>query len=87
MTLDITTENVQLSDQMLAALDAKVLAVFGHMAIDKRRLPMSQLQKRGVPAYVGEWILDSIVPGSGALTWALPPRPCATRLARKPPLA
>ena len=68
MTLGLTAENVQLSDQMLAALDAKVLAVFGNMAIDKRRLPMSQLQKRGVPAYVGEWILDSIVPGSGPLT-------------------
>lgn len=68
MILDMTTENVQLSDELLAALDAKVLAVFGNMAIDKRRLPMSQLQKRGVPAYVGEWILDSIVPGSGELS-------------------
>lgn len=68
MTVDIASENVQLSDQMLTALDAKVLAVFGNMAIDKRRLPMSQLSKRGVPAYVGEWVLDSIVPGSGALT-------------------
>lgn len=68
MTVDIVSENVPLSDQLLAALDAKILAVFGNMAIDKRRLPMSQLQKRGVPAYVGEWILDSIVPGSGALS-------------------
>src|SRR5690606_28375587 len=48
--------------------DSKVLSVFGNLAIDKRRLPMSQLQKRGVPAYVGEWVLDSIVPGEGPLS-------------------
>jgi len=29
---------------------------------------MSQLQRRGVPAYVGEWVLDTIVPGTGPLT-------------------
>lgn len=68
MTLEITRDKVQLSDPMLAALDAKTLAIFGNMAIDKRRLPMSQISKRGVPAYVGEWVLDSIVPGSGPLT-------------------
>lgn len=68
MTLEITSEKVQLPDELLAALDAKTLAVFGNMAIDKRRLPMSQISKRGVPAYVGEWVLDSIVPGSGPLT-------------------
>ncbi|MCA9963067.1 MAG: BREX system Lon protease-like protein BrxL [Anaerolineales bacterium] len=50
--------------------DDKVLSVFGNLAIDKRRLPMSQLQKRGVPAYVAEWVLDSIVPGQGPLTEA-----------------
>lgn len=50
--------------------DNKVLSVFGNLAIDKRRLPMSQLQKRGVPAYVAEWVLDSIVPGQGPLTEA-----------------
>ena len=33
-------------------LDHKVQRVFGDMVIDKRRLPSSQLQKRGVPAYV-----------------------------------
>ena len=49
-------------------LDNKILSVFGTLAIDKRRLPMSQLQKRGVPAYVAEWVLDSITPGSGPLT-------------------
>ena len=46
----------------------KVARVFGRLAIDKRRLGLSQLQKRGVPAYVAEWVLDSIVPGVGALT-------------------
>jgi ATP-dependent Lon protease len=49
-------------------LNQKVRAVFGSLAIDKRRLPASQLQKRGVPAYVGEWILDAITPGEGELT-------------------
>jgi ATP-dependent Lon protease len=48
-------------------LDEKVLRVFGNLAIDKRRLPASQLQKRGVPAFVGEWLLDGIVPGKGIL--------------------
>src|ERR1044071_6949109 len=46
----------------------KVQQVFGRMAIDKRRLPMSQLKKRGVPAYVGEWLLENIVPGQGPIT-------------------
>lgn len=49
-------------------LDQKVLSIFGKLAIDKRRLPMSQLQKRGIPAYVGEWLLDSVVPGQGLLS-------------------
>lgn len=49
-------------------LDCKVQRVFGDLAIDKRRLRMSQLDKRGAPAYVGEWLLDSIVPGSGELS-------------------
>jgi ATP-dependent Lon protease len=50
------------------ALEQKIRNVFGELAIDKRRLPKSQLQKRGVPAYVGEWILDSIAPGMGDLS-------------------
>lgn len=49
-------------------LDLKVRRVFGDLAIDKRRLPASQLQKRGVPAYVGEWILDTLAPGDGPLS-------------------
>lgn len=62
----LTYDNLEGS--ALSALDAKVQQVFGNLAIDKRRLPMSQLQRRGVPAYVGEWVLDSIVPGVGPLT-------------------
>lgn len=58
------------SDAVSEDRDRKVLSVFGNLAIDKRRLPMSQLQKRGVPAYVAEWVLDSIVPGQGPLTEA-----------------
>lgn len=53
---------------MLSVVTDKARSVFGNLVIDKRRLPASQLQKRGVPAYVGEWVLDSIVPGEGALT-------------------
>jgi len=49
-------------------LAEKVQSVFGKLAIDKRRLPMSQLHKRGIPAYVGEWLLDSIVSGAGPLS-------------------
>jgi ATP-dependent Lon protease len=41
--------------------------VFPGLVIDKRRLPGSQLQKRGMPAYVGEWLLDTLVPGQGEL--------------------
>ena len=36
--------------------------------LDKRRLPESQLVRRGIPGYVGEWVLDSVVPGAGSLT-------------------
>ncbi|MEW5877250.1 MAG: BREX system Lon protease-like protein BrxL [Acidobacteriota bacterium] len=53
---------------MLHLVTDKARKVFGNLVIDKRRLPASQLQKRGVPAYVGEWVLDDIVPGEGALT-------------------
>ncbi len=49
-------------------LSDKIQRVFSKMAIDKRRLPSSQLQKHGIPSYVGEWLLDSIVPGTGDLT-------------------
>ncbi len=49
-------------------LSDKIQRVFSKLTIDKRRLPSSQLQKRGIPSYVGEWLLDSIVPGAGDLT-------------------
>jgi ATP-dependent Lon protease len=56
------------ADTVIQDLDEKVVRVFGKMAIDKRRLPMSQLQKRGIPAYVAEWVLESVVPGTGPIT-------------------
>jgi len=46
----------------------KTEKAFPGLIIDKRRLAASQLQKRGVPAYVAEWLLDSFVPGKGDLT-------------------
>lgn len=49
-------------------LDDKIRRVFQNLVIDKRRLRMSQLEKRGAPAYVAEWLLDSLVPGEGPLT-------------------
>jgi ATP-dependent Lon protease len=49
-------------------LARKVQEIFGKLVIDKQRLPMSQLQKRGIPAYVGEWVLDSLVSGTGPLS-------------------
>src|SRR5205085_5376885 len=46
----------------------KVRGVFGALAVDKHRANSSGLTKHGVPAYVSEWILEDIVPGTGALT-------------------
>ena len=51
-------------------LTDKAERVFPGLVIDKRRLPDSQLQKRSIPAYVGEWLLDTLVPGRGHLTSA-----------------
>lgn len=42
--------------------------VFGALSIDKTRLPSSGLTAIGVPSFVAEWLLDKIVPGTGALT-------------------
>ena len=61
-------QSIQTNPSEETLLNQKVIRVFGSLAIDKRRLPASQLQKRGVPAYVGEWILDTIVPGDGELS-------------------
>ena len=52
----------------LEALNKKVSEVFGRLAIDKRRLPASQLNKRNVPAYVAEWVLDTLAPGEGTIS-------------------
>jgi ATP-dependent Lon protease len=66
MSSDLIQNNI--SDDRSSALNEKVHHVFNNLAIDKRRLPMSQIQKRGLPAYVGEWLLDAIVPGQGPIT-------------------
>jgi ATP-dependent Lon protease len=50
------------------ALNRKASQIFGRLAIDKRRLPSSQLSRRNVPAYVAEWILDTLAPGEGPVT-------------------
>ncbi len=49
-------------------LEAKIERVFGSLSIDKRRLPASKLQSRGVPGYVAEWVIDTVVPGRGPLS-------------------
>lgn len=49
-------------------LNQKVNQVFGRLAIDKRRLPSSQLNRRNVPAYVAEWVLENLAPGEGLVT-------------------
>ena len=49
-------------------LNEKVKTVFGRLAIDKRRLPTSQLNRRNVPAYVAEWVLESLAPGEGPVS-------------------
>jgi ATP-dependent Lon protease len=67
MTTQPSVDDFLATEPLSSAQDIKIQQVFGKLAIDKRRLPMSQLQKRGVPAYVGEWLLDSVVPGSGPL--------------------
>lgn len=67
-TLSITGNQQEIDVEATQHLNTKVRHVFGDLAIDKRRLPASQLQKRGVPAYVGEWLLDTLVPGDGPLS-------------------
>ncbi len=52
----------------LERLASKTQRVFGDLVIDKRRLHASRLIQRGIPGYVAEWVLDSVVPGSGVLS-------------------
>jgi ATP-dependent Lon protease len=52
----------------LSELDEKTKRVFGDISIDKRRLPITKLDKRGIPAYVAEWVIDMIAPSKGPLT-------------------
>lgn len=61
MTTDHVTDPVR-------ELNAKAVKVFGDLAIDKRRLPLTKLDKRGIPAYVAEWVIDTLAPGSDELT-------------------
>ena len=69
MSEDTNRNGSRCEAQVLAGdLEAKIVKTFGEMAIDKRRLPMSQLQKRGIPAYVAEWVLETVIPGSGPIT-------------------
>lgn len=49
-------------------LSNEIVNVFGSLAIDKCRLPESQLVRRGIPGYVAEWVLDSVAPGRGNLS-------------------
>lgn len=53
---------------MNTTLGKKVREVFGALSMDKQRVNSSDLPKLGIPSYVSEWILEDIVPGSGALT-------------------
>jgi len=67
MMTDLWSDDHLAESRPFYGLDEKIRQVFGSLAIDKRRLPMSQLSKRGIPTYVAEWVLDTIVPGEGIL--------------------
>ncbi len=61
------------SDVLVSANDTvstKATQAFPGLVIDKQRLRESHLQKRGMPAYVAEWLLDTLVPGEGPLIQA-----------------
>lgn len=68
MMKDLSGTNASQSDTFLSELDEKVQRIFGDLSIDKRRLPMTKLDKRGIPAYVAEWAIDMLAPGKGLLT-------------------
>lgn len=61
------SETTSKSDPFLSELDEKARRIFGDLAIDKRRLPATKLDKRGIPAYVAEWVIDMLAPGKGEL--------------------
>jgi len=68
MKQDLDVHNSLNSILSMSELDDKVQRVFGDLSIDKRRLPATKLDKRGIPAYVAEWAIDTISPGKGALS-------------------
>jgi len=45
------------------ALNKKIIDVFGDLATNKTRFPSSGLDKKGVPGYVAEWVIDTRFPG------------------------
>src|SRR3990172_2880669 len=66
---DTNTDTTRIkTDPFFIALDEKVQRVFGELSIVKRRLPSTKLDKRGIPAYVAEWAIDTISPGRGLLS-------------------
>jgi len=56
------------SSEAIAYDNSLVQSVFNTLSIDKARLPSSGLTAIGIPSFVAEWLLDKIVPGTGALT-------------------
>lgn len=54
-------------NQLKCSNNDLVSQVFPNLCIDKKRLPSSGLNESGVPSFVAEWLLDKIVPGTGAL--------------------
>jgi ATP-dependent Lon protease len=67
MMEDLSPTTSTTSGTFTSELDEKVQRVFGDLSIDKRRLPMTKLDKRGIPAYVAEWAIDMLIPGRGEL--------------------
>jgi len=68
MTNNLHETKIDHSDPFMSLLNDKIQRVFGDLSIDKRKLPATKLDKRGIPAYVAEWAIDSIAPGIGEIT-------------------
>lgn len=64
----MTDETDKTLGASIPGLDEKVLKALGDLAIDKRKLPATKLDKRGIPAYVAEWVIDMIAPEKGDLS-------------------